>query len=92
MTEPFLQWVVEDDFPAGRPDWERFGVEMVTDVTPFEDMKLRLLNGSHSVSPISACCRALRRSSEAFADPADPPLRRGLWAEAIPTLPQGRRT
>ncbi|TGV75094.1 mannitol dehydrogenase family protein, partial [Mesorhizobium sp. M2D.F.Ca.ET.145.01.1.1] len=48
MTEPFRQWVIEDDFPAGRPAWEKFGVTMVGDVAPFEDMKLRLLNGAHS--------------------------------------------
>ena len=43
-----MQWVVEDHFPGGRPDWERFGVTMVEDVTPYEEMKLRLLNGAHS--------------------------------------------
>src|SRR5690606_30523152 len=48
VTEPFRQWVIEDDFPLGRPDWEKFGVTMVADVTPFEEMKLRLLNGAHS--------------------------------------------
>ncbi|TIS60839.1 MAG: mannitol dehydrogenase family protein, partial [Mesorhizobium sp.] len=48
MTEPFRQWVIEDRFPAGRPAWEKFGVTMVEDVGPFEDMKLRLLNGAHS--------------------------------------------
>ncbi len=45
MTEAFTQWVVEDDFPAGRPDWAAM---FVSDVGPFETMKLRLLNGSHS--------------------------------------------
>ncbi len=57
-TEPFLQWVIEDHFPAGRPAWERFGVEMVADVAPFEEMKLRLLNGAHSAIAISVCCSA----------------------------------
>ena len=47
--EAFIQWVVEDDFPQGRPDWEHEGVEMVADVAPFETMKLRMLNGSHSL-------------------------------------------
>ncbi|HXW27130.1 MAG TPA: mannitol dehydrogenase family protein, partial [Xanthobacteraceae bacterium] len=49
QCEPFSQWVVEDAFAAGRPAWEKTGVEMVTDVAPFEEMKLRLLNGSHSM-------------------------------------------
>lgn len=47
-SEPFIQWVIEDDFVAGRPKWEAVGVEMVADVMPFEQMKLRMLNGSHS--------------------------------------------
>lgn len=48
VTEPFSQWVVEDRFCAGRPPWEDAGVTFVDDVRPFEEMKLRLLNGSHS--------------------------------------------
>lgn len=46
--EPFIQWVVEDHFVAGRPAWEIAGVQMVKDVLPWEQMKLRMLNGSHS--------------------------------------------
>lgn len=46
--EPFRQWVVEDNFVAGRPEWEKAGAELVADVVPFEEMKLRMLNGSHS--------------------------------------------
>ena len=45
MTEDFTHWVIEDDFSAGRPDW---AATFVTDVNPYETMKLRLLNGSHS--------------------------------------------
>lgn len=48
-TEPFSQWVIEDDFPDGRPAWEEAGAIVVADVEPFEDMKLRMLNGSHSL-------------------------------------------
>lgn len=46
--EPFRQWVIEDNFVAGRPSWEKAGAELVKDVVPFEEMKLRMLNGSHS--------------------------------------------
>lgn len=46
--EPFIQWVVEDHFVTGRPAWEAAGVQMVSDVRPWEEMKLRMLNGSHS--------------------------------------------
>lgn len=48
ITEPFTQWIVEDRFAAGRPDFAAAGVQLVADVTPFEHMKLRLLNASHS--------------------------------------------
>lgn len=47
-SEPFIQWVVEDNFVAGRPEWELAGAQMVSDVLPWEQMKLRMLNGSHS--------------------------------------------
>jgi mannitol 2-dehydrogenase len=47
VCEPFAQWVLEDQFPAGRPPWEDSGVQLVADVTPYELMKLRLLNASH---------------------------------------------
>ena len=47
--EPFKQWVIEDNFAAGRPQWEAGGAEFVADVAPYEEMKLRLLNGSHSM-------------------------------------------
>ncbi|MDN3628979.1 fructuronate reductase [Vibrio lentus] len=46
--EPFRQWVIEDNFVAGRPDWNIAGAEFVEDVVPYEEMKLRMLNGSHS--------------------------------------------
>ena len=46
--EPFKQWVIEDRFVTGRPAWGRAGAQLVGDVAPFEAMKLRLLNASHS--------------------------------------------
>ena len=48
VTEPFSQWVIEDRFAGPRPAWERAGATLVGDVAPYEEMKLRLLNGSHS--------------------------------------------
>jgi len=48
MGESFIQWVIEDDFCAGRPAWEGVGVEMVGSVAPFEEAKIRLLNATHS--------------------------------------------
>lgn len=46
--EPFIQWVIEDNFVTGRPNWNEVGAEFVQDVVPYEEMKLRMLNGSHS--------------------------------------------
>jgi fructuronate reductase len=88
-TEPFLQWVIEDHFPAGRPGWERFGVEMVKNVEPFEDMKLRLLNGAHSSIAYLGLLMGHATVSEAFSDPLIRKFVARLWAEAIPSLPQG---
>ncbi len=48
FSEQFIQWVIEDDFRAGRPDWEFAGASFVNDVKPYELMKIRLLNGGHS--------------------------------------------
>ncbi len=48
VCEPFIQWVIEDRFPSGRPDWALAGAEFVSNVAPYEHMKLRLLNASHS--------------------------------------------
>lgn len=47
VCERFIQWVIEDDFADGRPDWDAVGAQFVADVTPYELMKLRLLNASH---------------------------------------------
>ncbi|WP_379062549.1 mannitol dehydrogenase family protein [Mesorhizobium sp. UC22_110] len=86
-TEPFCQWVIEDRFAAGRPAWERFGVTMVEDVRPFEDMKLRLLNGSHSAIAYLGLLSGHETVADAFGDPAIRRFVQGLWTEAIPTLP-----
>lgn len=48
MAESFIQWVIEDRFIAGRPAWERVGVEMVQSVDAYEEAKIRLLNATHS--------------------------------------------
>jgi fructuronate reductase len=88
MTEPFRQWVIEDNFSAGRPAWEKFGVTMVGDVAPFEDMKLRLLNGAHSGIAYLGLLSGHATVDRAFADPAIRQFVDALWAEAIPTLPE----
>lgn len=49
FCEEFKQWVVEDNFPSGRPAFEKVGAQFVADVTPFEYMKIRVLNGGHAI-------------------------------------------
>jgi mannitol 2-dehydrogenase len=49
VCEPFIQWVIEDNYANGRPDWESVGVQFVNDVGPYEKMKIRLLNAGHSL-------------------------------------------
>jgi mannitol 2-dehydrogenase len=69
VCERFLQWVVEDDFAAGRPAWEAVGAQFVADVTPYELMKLRLLNASHLAVAGLAALIGYQRIDEAMADP-----------------------
>jgi fructuronate reductase len=88
MTEPFRQWVIEDKFPAGRPTWEKFGVAMVRDVRPFEEMKLRLLNGAHSSIAYLGLLCGHETVAASFGDPAIRRFVDALWTEAIPTLPK----
>ena len=86
VTEPFRQWVIEDRFTAGRPGWEAHGVTMVRDVAPFEEMKLRLLNGAHSATAYLGLLLGRETVAEAFGDSRIRRFVQGLWAEAIPTL------
>lgn len=92
VTEPFCQWVVEDDFAMGRPDWEQFGVTMVDDVTPYEDMKLRLLNGAHSAIAYLGQLQGLETVADAFGNTVIRRFVEGLWRESIQTLPAGLDT
>lgn len=86
VTEAFSQWVVEDRFPTGRPAWERDGVEMVADVHPYETMKLRLLNASHSTLAYLGSLAGHETVSDSMADPAFLRLVRGVMDEAGATL------
>ncbi len=91
VTEPFTQWVIEDRFPAGRPPFERAGAQLVDDVEPFERMKLRMLNGSHSSLAYLGYLAGHQYVSEAIGDPAFRQLIHGLMTEEVmPTLPMGR--
>jgi fructuronate reductase len=85
-TEPFAQWVIEDDFRAGRPSWEAAGALMVADVAPYEKMKLRMLNGTHSLIAYLGFVSGHEFMRDAIADPAILPLARAHLACASATL------
>jgi fructuronate reductase len=86
VCEPLRQWVIEDRFPLGRPAWERAGAELVTDVLPYEAMKLRMLNGSHSAIAYLGQLAGWRTVADAIADPALAAFITGLMQEAAATL------
>ncbi|MBP8310505.1 MAG: mannitol dehydrogenase family protein, partial [Burkholderiaceae bacterium] len=87
-TESFSQWVLEDRFVAGRPPWQMAGVEFVTDVAPFEDMKLRLLNAAHSAIAYLSVPAGLGTVDAAVAEPAVRTFVESFWRdEAVAELP-----
>jgi fructuronate reductase len=69
-AEAFAQWVIEDDFAAGRPHWEAAGAELVRDVRPYQEMKLRLLNGAHSAIAYIGALLGKPFVADVMADPA----------------------
>lgn len=86
MTEPFTQWVVEDRFTAGRPDLAAAGVELVADVRPFELMKLRLLNASHSALAYLGYLAGHETIADTMQDPHFARLAAQVMEEAAVTL------
>lgn len=87
MHEPFVQWVVEDDFvDSARPDLTAAGVELVSDVTEFEHMKLRMLNGTHSALAYTGYLAGHETIADTMADPVFADYVQRLWAEIIPAV------
>ena len=70
MGESFIQWVIEDDFIAGRPAWEQVGVEMVESVHAHEEAKIRVLNATHCCVAWAGTLRGLSFIHEDMAVPA----------------------
>jgi fructuronate reductase len=86
ITEPFTQWIVEDHFPGGRPDFADAGVQLVSDVTPFEHMKLRLLNASHSALAYLGYLAGHETIAAAMTEDSFAAFARGVMEESAPTL------
>ncbi|NAZ87069.1 mannitol dehydrogenase family protein [Kineococcus indalonis] len=88
ITEPFTQWVVEDRFSAGRPPLEEVGVQFVDDVAPYETMKTRLLNASHTALGYLGHLAGYRTIDELMADDVFRDYLVHLMAdEIVPLLP-----
>jgi len=87
IGEPFRQWAIEDVFADGRPDWHEVGAQMVSEVAPFEFMKLRMLNGAHSSLAYLGYLAGHETVAEASGDPVFARFLAGLWDEIIPTVP-----
>ena len=88
ITEPFTQWVIEDCVKGPRPALDASGVEWSTDVGIHEVMKLRLLNGAHSVMAYAGRLAGHQTVDRAFADPVIRGFVDAYWRQAIiPELP-----
>ena len=87
FTEPFSQWVIEDNFAGPRPRWEDHGAQVVDKVAPYETAKLRMLNGAHSLLAYCGLRRGYRFVHEAVHDAELRELARRLMIdEAAPTV------
>jgi fructuronate reductase len=84
-TEPFLQWVIEDKFCGPRPDFGA-GVQLTQAVAPWEEAKLRLLNGAHSGIAYLGSLAAIEHVHEVLALPEARHFVEALWDEAETTL------
>lgn len=88
MAEPFLDWAVEDHFAAGRPDWSAGGARFVAEAAPWETLKLRVVNGSHSAIAYLGAMAGWATVDSAIAQPAMHRFVETLLREEVePTLP-----
>ncbi|PNH83669.1 oxidoreductase [Arthrobacter sp. AFG20] len=86
VAEPFANWVLSGDFPAGRPRWEDAGALFVADIEPYENRKLWLLNGAHSLLAYAGQLRGHTTVAEALADPLCLRAVETFWDEAEANL------
>ncbi len=87
VTEPFLQWVIEDQFCQGRPAWENVGAQLVHDVVPYELMKMRLLNGSHLAMAYLGALSGYTFVHEIMQDSLYTTFVRAFMEEVTPVVP-----
>lgn len=87
VTEPFHNWVLAGEFPAGRPRWEDAGAVFVDDIEPYENRKLWLLNGAHSILAYSGLFRGHQTVAEALSDSVCRDAVEEFWDEAERHLP-----
>jgi fructuronate reductase len=90
VAEPFASWILQGEFPAGRPAWEDAGAQFVTDLEPFENRKLWLLNGAHTLLAYAGQLRGHATVAEALGDEACRAAMEEFWDEATRhlTLPE----
>lgn len=86
VAEPFSNWVLSGDFPAGRPRWEDAGAVFVAEIEPYENRKLWLLNGAHSLLAYAGQLRGHTTVAEALADPLCLRAVEKFWDEAEANL------
>ncbi|MFQ6331758.1 mannitol dehydrogenase family protein [Nocardia sp. CWNU-33] len=88
LTEPYLQWIIQDDFAGPHPAWDMAGARFVDNVEPFEDLKLRVLNGAHTALAYLGLLAGHHDVRAAIADPAIAEFISVLLAEEVlPMLP-----
>lgn len=87
VCEPYYQWIIQDSYAAGRPEWEQAGVQLVPDVTPYEKMKIRLLNGGHTLIGLTGYLLGYQYIHESVTDPVIADLlKKYMDEEVTPTL------
>jgi fructuronate reductase len=85
-TEPFLQWVIQDKFAGERPDLEAYGAQLTDSVAPWEEAKLRMLNGAHSGIAYLGALAGIQFVHEFVAQPTGRRFVEALWNESAATL------
>lgn len=86
VTEGFVQWVIEDDFTMGRPDWTLGGAVFSNEIEAWENMKLRCLNGAHSTLSYLGQLTGRETVNEAMQMPLITGILDALWAEVLEVL------